>query len=382
MRSAAECRFRREATLSNPMLPSSTILLTDPMAGRVKASIVGVLAAAAVSLPACTRGSPAPTPTTAASTGRTTTSPSVAAQPQPVARPFRVFAAGGSERPSIGWFVWTPYFIDRHPIAFGYGDAWVLARTNALYRIDASSHHVTRRLSIPGARFVATGAGAVWITARRQLIKVDPATATVVASTRFPRYVGSVAIFGHAVWMAHGSGNYDGGIWRIDPATLHIERSFHIGDEVQMVVANGSIWLFGPNLGWLERLDPATNRVVRTKTFVDRGSVLPGSGYLWITDQGSGSVRQIDASSGGVVRTWYLHHAESPASGPAFWCIPAAKTVSCLSNGLGRTFAWSIDPGTKTLTTAKPPRYLPSAYGLGSYWTLGRAGVVVTPLRS
>jgi hypothetical protein len=48
----------------------------------------------------------------------------------------------------------------------------------------------------------------------------------------------------------------------------------------------------------------------------------------------------------------------------------------------GRTFAWSIDLGTDALKSVKAPRHLPSAYGAGSYWTLGRSAILMTPARS
>jgi hypothetical protein len=45
--------------------------------------------------------------------------------------------------------------------------------------------------------------------------------------------------------VAHSRGSYDAGVWRIDATTLGIKSSIHVGDEVQMVVAEGSIWLYG-----------------------------------------------------------------------------------------------------------------------------------------
>lgn len=353
------------------------------MAGRIKTPLgLAALLALIFCAAACTRASPEAT----GPSGTKVTSTAAAASPvatTPTTPPFKVFTA--EDRPMLhdtGRVAWTPFMVG-HRIAFGHGAAWVLGG-NTLYRIDPSSQRITASLAVPGASgFVATGAGGVWVTGRRQLIKVDPTSGRKLGSARFPKYVGSVVVAGGAVWVAHTAGHYSGGLWKIDPRTLRIEQDVPVGALAQMLVARGSMWFYGPNLGWLERLDPETGRIWKTQTFVDRGSVLARGGYIWITDQGSGSVRQIDLSTGRAVHTWNLRHAESPASGPAFWCIPARDTVLCLSDGLGRSFAWSIDPTTDAIRRIQPPRYLPSAFGFGRFWSLlDRAVLTTTPGRT
>jgi hypothetical protein len=348
------------------------------MAGRIETPLaLAALLAVVFGAAACTRTLPEPTGASGTKVTSTAaaTSPGATIPPQPR---FEVFTA--EDRPMLrdtGRVAWTPFTVGNR-IAFGHGAAWVLGR-DMLYRIDPASHRITASLAVLGASgFVATGAGGVWVTGRRQLIKVDPTSGRKLGSARFPKYVGSVVVAGGAVWVAHTAGQYSGGLWKIDPRTLTIERDLPVGDLVQMLVARGSIWIHGPNLGWLERLDPETGRIWKTQTFVDRGSVLARAGYIWITDQGSGSVRKIAISTGRAVHTWDLRHAESPASGPAFWCIPARDTVSCLSDGLGRTFAWSIDATKNVIRPVQPPRYLPSAFGFGRFWSLLDRAVVMT----
>jgi hypothetical protein len=267
-------------------------------------------------------------------------------------------------------------------ITFGFGAAWVIGH-NVVQRIDASSQRVTATAPVPGARFIATGAGSVWVTARKRLVELDPISGREVTSKDLPNWVGSVVVAGRDIWVAHdigGPDSYEGGVWEIDPSSLKITRSLRVGDVVQMVVAESSIWLHGPNLEWLERIDPATDHITRTRVFVDRGSVVPGNGFLWITDQGSGSVRQVELPTGHVVRTWSLRRAESPASGPAFWCLPARRTVSCFSNGMGRTYAWSIDVATGALRRVQAPSALPSAFGFGLSWSLRGRSIVTTSI--
>ncbi len=270
------------------------------------------------------------------------------------------------------------YAGDAERIDFAFGAAWVIGR-GVVQRIDAASNRITATVPVPGVLSIAAGAGGLWVIDETGLIELNPKTARAVATVPLPSSGESVVVAGGRVWVSHhigGQDSYDGGIWGIDPSSLAIVRSLRVGDTVRLVAAGGWIWFYGPNLEHLDRLDPASGGIERTRVWVFRGSVLPGFGSLWITYQGGGRVSQVDLHTGRLVRTWSMARAQSPATGPGFWCIPAHRSVRCFSFGLGRNDAWQIDPNTGVKRGVRSPAYPPSAFGFGSFWTLKGHAIV------
>jgi hypothetical protein len=268
-------------------------------------------------------------------------------------------------------------------MAFGHGALWILD-LHVIQRIDASSNRVTGSVRVPGAWWFATGVGKLWAAAGDRLVEIDPATVRVLARVHLPHPVWSVAVAGGSVWVSYRIGGKNattGGIWQIDPQDLSIVRTLPLADNsINLIGAGGAIWWYGSNLPTLVRFDPATGERTRTRAYVFRGSVTPGDGSLWITDQGTGRVTRADLSTGRILHTWTMRQAESPATGPPFWCVPAPGAVGCYSWGstYGPNYAWQIDPRSDAVHAIKPPRYLPNAFGLGSYWSLQRRFILRT----
>ena len=208
-------------------------------------------------------------------------------------------------------------------IAAGGGAVWVVdGHGDVLVKIHPGYGRVTDRVALgrpasdrvpPADRFaadptsVAVGAGGVWVTdGARRLVRIDPASARIVATVDAGRPLSGVDVGPDAVW-AIGTPAV---ALRIDPATNRITDRIPIarragGDApraIAIAVGAGFVWVLEANTATVTKIDPRTRAVVQTtRVGVDRSPVqiAAGSDAAWVADD-DGTLSRIDAHTGAL----------------------------------------------------------------------------------
>jgi YVTN family beta-propeller protein len=151
-------------------------------------------------------------------------------------------------------------------LATGGGALWVSQR-GRLSRIDAETHTVETPREA-GVKLVAYGHGALWVmTATSGIERIDPNTNTVLDSISLER-IGQIdwggaalAVGAGAVWT--GSATLTEMLWKINPATGHVTGRVRLGrPPVGIAFGEGAVWVVG-NDTTLLRVDPNSETVVR-----------------------------------------------------------------------------------------------------------------------
>jgi virginiamycin B lyase len=125
----------------------------------------------------------------------------------------------------------------------------------------------------PNSGDLAVGEGAVWATsdAVPVLLRIDPATNTVVARTRIaskiactdlPGSCGEAAAGNGALWIARVNDNV---VLRIDPHDSSLAATIPVGLQPEGIATTpGAVWVVNRGGPTVSRIDPATNDVVAT----------------------------------------------------------------------------------------------------------------------
>ena len=159
----------------------------------------------------------------------------------------------------------------------------------------------TPTIALPAAPTrLAAAEDAVWVLtpADNRVVRINPATNEVVATTAVGRAASGLAVGAGAVWVSRRS---DGTVVRIDPATNQVAATIGVGRAPRAVtVAGGVVWVALPERG-LGRIDPASNR----STMVDvprccDGELAAGEGALWVANRGDDTLVRVDLATGRV----------------------------------------------------------------------------------
>jgi YVTN family beta-propeller protein len=159
----------------------------------------------------------------------------------------------------------------------------------------------TPTIALPAAPTrLAAAEDAVWVLtpADNRVVRIDPATNDVVATTAVGRAASGLAVGAGAVWVSRHS---DGTVVRIDPATNQVAATIAVGRAPGAVtVAGGVVWVALPERG-LGRIDPASNRstVVGVSRCCD-GELAAGGGALWVANRGDDTLVRVDLATGRV----------------------------------------------------------------------------------
>lgn len=199
-------------------------------------------------------------------------------------------------------------------IAIGEGAVWALSSTgengsSVLVRIDPATDQVLATTSLePDPWYVAAGAGAVWVGfPRSSMIQwVDAATNEVTGRIQLPGDgVGAVAADDQAVWVEVIEDRSDQGqqnlasLVRIDPQTSEIVATIQLeglsGYDDEIAIGAGAVWVAGVNLTGpseergadLVRIDPSTNSISAVLP-VSAFSVRAGEDAVWVTQPADG----------------------------------------------------------------------------------------------
>jgi YVTN family beta-propeller protein len=180
-------------------------------------------------------------------------------------------------------------------VAVGEGAVWVASGTRLL-KIDPASGTIVAGLGLTGPSHavldIAIGAGAVWIAdAGEVVVRVSPVTATPTGKPVPSVYPTSLAVGYGSVWVAGTDfGGRHPAVWRIDPQTLHVTRTIPVGKSrlrvayFGLATGDGAVWVTDTDRGTLLRIDPATGVIVSTIRIAGhpRG-VATGAGRIWVS---------------------------------------------------------------------------------------------------
>ena len=142
-------------------------------------------------------------------------------------------------------------------IAFGEGALWV---TNSIRgtvsRIDTqtrSVQEVYRSDDQQGQiRGVAAGGGAIWVASGSSLLKLNPTNGQFVGSASLLHEAYEVAFGGGGIWVTHFD---DDAVSKIDPETL-LAVSIGVGDgPVDIAVGDSAVWITNSLSGSVSRVD-------------------------------------------------------------------------------------------------------------------------------
>jgi ABC-type oligopeptide transport system substrate-binding subunit/streptogramin lyase len=172
-------------------------------------------------------------------------------------------------------------------IAFGAGSLWVSdyglfkgpILSDGIVRIDPSSGRVTARVAVWRPGPLVFGDGALWVGRDGAVLRVDPTSDAVSASTALTGRVSSIAFGGGYVWA-----RTDSTLWQLDPNTTRLVRGFPVpAGNGQIAWAAGSAWL----------ADTASNRLL---------AISPATGVSRSLDVGAGPIALAATGSGPASR--------------------------------------------------------------------------------
>ena len=184
-------------------------------------------------------------------------------------------------------------------VAAGQNAVFVGLRTRPgrVLRVDPRRRQITKTIELEqGVQDLAVGAGAIWVTGRRDdvVTRVDIRTGEQ-REFRVGRDPSAVAVGEDGVWVANRG---DDTLTRIDTGSFNTE-TLPVGRVPAGVgVGGGAVWVANRVGNTLMRLDP------RTGERVGRSVPVPGNPYaldvrgreVWVTSLGRGTVTRIQAT--------------------------------------------------------------------------------------
>jgi DNA-binding beta-propeller fold protein YncE len=256
------------------------------------------------------------------------------------------------------------------------GALWV-AHQGLISRLDPATMRVTA--TVPGYRArldgpidLAIGGGAVWaLTTDKGLLRIDPASAEVVARTPVSRRSTSVAVGAGSIWVvccADTELPVVRELQRIDLGSNRVTTNIPLpGLPGAVGVGPSGVWVESLN-GPVWRIDPAANRVAATVRIPgnlggDRGSVQVGSDDVWVSDPEHRIVYRIDARHDRLtgdrfdLRSPGLQAGLGRTDDGTVWTPATAPPPEEVRTRAERSVVLGLRPGKVVRTLAVPLRY-------------------------
>jgi YVTN family beta-propeller protein len=229
---------------------------------------------------------------------------------------------------------------------------------------------------LPGAFWITTGAGAVWVVADAKLFKLDPTSNTVGKAIDLSEpadaHVTALAT-DDAVWVALPDLK---AVARVDPAAGTVGDFISVGvAPFAMAIDGNDLWVTSDESGVVLRIDLPSGRVV-SSIDVDRPTgIAVGAGSVWVTEHELDNVTRIDPATNKRVKDIVV--GDGPGSiafsddtvwvqntfgGTLSRIDPATDTeVAQVDLHTGGAFAVEARPGAVWVTTSGPPSDDPCA---------------------
>lgn len=169
-------------------------------------------------------------------------------------------------------------------IATGAGAVWV-THGDALLKIDPRQNRVVEMIPIPSPVGLATGLGAAWVATTQRLVEVSEADPSVTHEYSLPGLVAAPTVGRKVVWsiVYHANGE----IWQFGRNLSEAGIVLGAGRyPLDLAVANGAVWTIDTG-GLVSRIDPAGGRVVKTIRTAPtlRSSIATAHNELWVAVQ-------------------------------------------------------------------------------------------------
>jgi YVTN family beta-propeller protein len=193
------------------------------------------------------------------------------------------------------------------------GSAWV-AVGEAVTQLDGGDGTELATVPVPGETCLAMDVGfdSVWVGACQadgpSLVRIDPATATVVATIPLPirdlQAESSVAAGEGAVW-AVDDGSIEQLLFKVDPETNAVVATFPMPGGLSGVRAGyGGVWIAKTNSDVVLHVDPTDGSILSEIAVGVRPRFLAvGEGSVWAMNEGDGTVSRIDPATDTVTAT-------------------------------------------------------------------------------
>jgi len=225
-------------------------------------------------------------------------------------------------------------------LAAGFESLWVPnCGDPSVSRVDLKTGNVTATLPLTigdSEGGLTTGAGSVWMMsdAKGTLVRIDPATNTVVAEIYVAPGSFAVAFGEGAAWATSTEKNL---VTRVNPYTNAIEETVAVGPKPRfLAVGERSVWTINQGDGTISRVDAKTNKVLATVEAGipgPGGEISVGEGSVWVTSF-EYPVTRIDPSTNTVAQQFV---------GPGGDAIRVGHGSVWLSN-LRQSNVWRLDP--------------------------------------
>ena len=170
----------------------------------------------------------------------------------------------------------------------GFGSIWALDQTGVLYRLNAKTGKVAKRISLGvyAAYNIWIGGGSVWVADDRaaQVVRVSPRTNRVVARIDAGDGPASMAFTANTAWVIN---HRDTTINRIDLTTNRSSRLTTLGGSgdrapERMVWLEGSLWITGRGTDLLQ-VRTSDGEIQRTIEIGGSGiDIVAKDGQLWV----------------------------------------------------------------------------------------------------
>jgi DNA-binding beta-propeller fold protein YncE/predicted Ser/Thr protein kinase len=210
-----------------------------------------------------------------------------------------------------------PRLEEPRDVAAGAQGVWVVG--DGLARINPIFGDVVRTMKLPGPggsggsaygapTSIAEGAGAVWLAARRGLIKIKLGATPAVETIHLGTYVDGVAVGGGGVWAASGA---TATVLRLDPQTDRVTATIPLASHggplapypYALTVGEGFVWVLNGNTATLTKIDPRLKGVTATIPLSREQNPLgiaAGAGAVWLANQQNGTLSRIDPRTNAV----------------------------------------------------------------------------------
>ena len=187
------------------------------------------------------------------------------------------------------------------------GSVWVANHdgnpTGSVAKIDPATLSVVDVIpvgsqSFAGPNWLAAGAGSIWtdVPNINAVVRIDPATDTVVATIPDKGVCGALAASDTAVWVAGGGGSGClPGITRIDPNANTVTTTLNAGGQTDsLALGSGTLWYGTSISNFLGRIDTSTTAVVGQLKLPGAAFGLAAAyGYVWATDRDDGLLLKV-----------------------------------------------------------------------------------------
>lgn len=177
------------------------------------------------------------------------------------------------------------------------GEPWAAIGGAEIRHLDAETSATLASVAVVDAYYVGAAAGSIWTGSGRDVLRIDPETAEVVATIPIDPIFPVTEVEGSddAIWATVKEAE---AVYRIDPVTNTVVAHIQAGAYAHgILVQPDAVWISNAHEETVTRIDPLTN----TALFVDGPGagvgLAEGNGFVWASSRDDGILFRIDPAS-------------------------------------------------------------------------------------